>query len=88
MFYQRLLTALLLIASITLKAQKNFTYTPEKPKPDDRAFGVLDIGLHRVGVFGAEIEDLAHFDPAPDLAPIFGDGVPHVGFVGLVGAGI
>ena len=35
MLYQRLFTALLLIASITLNAQKNFTYTPEKPKPGD-----------------------------------------------------
>ncbi len=35
MLYQKLLTALLLIASITLKAQKNFNCTPEKPKPGD-----------------------------------------------------
>jgi len=35
MLYQKFFTALLLIASITLKAQKNFTYTPEKPKPGD-----------------------------------------------------
>lgn len=35
MSYQKLFTALLLITSITLKAQKNFTYTPEKPKPGD-----------------------------------------------------
>jgi thiol-disulfide isomerase/thioredoxin len=35
MFYKKLLTALLLIVSITTKAQKNFTYTPDKPKPGD-----------------------------------------------------
>ena len=35
MLYQKCITALLLIASITLNAQKNFTYTPEKPKPGD-----------------------------------------------------
>jgi thiol-disulfide isomerase/thioredoxin len=35
MFYQKLFTALLLFAAVTTQAQKNFTYTPEKPKPGD-----------------------------------------------------
>src|SRR5258705_7685469 len=35
MLSQKLFTVLLLTASITLKAQKNFSYTPEKPKPGD-----------------------------------------------------
>lgn len=35
MFYRRLFIALLLFAAVTTQAQKNFTYTPEKPKPGD-----------------------------------------------------
>lgn len=35
MIRQKLFVALLLIISITVQAQKNFTYTPEKPKPGD-----------------------------------------------------
>ena len=35
MIRQKLFTVLLLIASITIQAQTNFTYTPEKPKPGD-----------------------------------------------------
>ena len=35
MYYTKFFTALLLIVSIATQAQKNFTYTPEKPKPGD-----------------------------------------------------
>src|SRR4026209_1644826 len=35
MFTKQFFTALLLLSAITLTAQKNFTYTPEKPKPGD-----------------------------------------------------
>jgi hypothetical protein len=35
MFTKNFFTALLLLIAINLQAQKNFTYSPEKPKPGD-----------------------------------------------------
>ncbi|HMK16936.1 MAG TPA: redoxin domain-containing protein [Chitinophagaceae bacterium] len=36
MFTRKFILALLLIITVTAKSQKNFTYTPEKPKPGDK----------------------------------------------------
>ena len=36
MFTRKFIVALLLIITVTAKSQKNFTYTPEKPKPGDK----------------------------------------------------
>jgi len=36
MFTRKFIVALLLIITVTAKSQKNFIYTPEKPKPGDK----------------------------------------------------
>ena len=36
MFTRKFIVALLLIITVTANAQKNFIYTPEKPKPGDK----------------------------------------------------
>src|SRR5690242_13345358 len=44
-----------------------------------------DLEPHRGGIFVAEIEDVADFDPAPGAAPVLGDLAPQRLVVSLVG---
>mmetsp|Transcript_23351 Transcript_23351/g.40713 ORF Transcript_23351/g.40713 Transcript_23351/m.40713 type:complete len:279 (-) Transcript_23351:229-1065(-) len=52
------------------------------------AIGALHCSFQRLGILGAKVKDLAHFDPSRHAAAIFGDGIEQRLVMGLVGAGI
>ena len=52
------------------------------------AVGALHLGVHRVGIFGAEIEDLPHFDAAGAALAFFRYLGKYLRIMGLIRAGV